>query len=160
MLKNFLTKMVVGASLALIFLAYAGVATAAVPNCPSGEAYSPSTGRCDPVKDPKQCSAGVSSTDPTKCNNPATNCSSNNAKTCLKKNPIIKDLNTIITALSAAVGLLVIGVIIVGGIQYTLAGDNATATGAAKQRIINGLIALLAYIFLFGFLQWITPGGI
>jgi hypothetical protein len=46
------------------------------------------------------------------------------------------------------------------GIQYSLAGDNATATGAAKQRITNGLIALATFIFAFALLQWLIPGGL
>jgi hypothetical protein len=53
-----------------------------------------------------------------------------------------------------------VGAIIVGGIQYMTAGDNAQAVGAAKQRIINALIALFAYLLAFGFLQWLVPGGV
>jgi len=79
---------------------------------------------------------------------------------CLTDNPITKKLNLIVNFLSAAVGVVVIGVIIVGGIQYTLAGDNPTATGAAKQRIVNGLIALATFIFTYAFLQWLIPGGL
>lgn len=77
----------------------------------------------------------------------------------LKSNPIVKDINTIVNFLSAGVGIIVAIVIIVGGIQYSMAGDNAQAVSAAKQRIINGLIALLAFLFMFAFLQWLVPGG-
>ena len=78
----------------------------------------------------------------------------------LKKNPIVKDINTIVNFLGAAVGLIVVAMVIVGGIQYAIAGDNAQATAAAKKRIINALIALAAYIFLFAFIQWLVPGGV
>lgn len=79
---------------------------------------------------------------------------------CVKSNPIIKDLNAIVGVLSGVVGVVVVGVIILGGIQYSMAGDKAEAVSAAKKRIINGLIALLAFMFIFAFLQWLIPGGI
>src|SRR4051812_3857847 len=79
---------------------------------------------------------------------------------CLQTNPIVKDLNLIINFLSAGVGIVVVAIIILGGIQYSAAGGSPDATAKAKQRILNGLIALLAYIFIFAFLQWLIPGGI
>lgn len=75
-------------------------------------------------------------------------------------NPIVEDIQLVLNFLSAGVGIVVVGVIILGGIQYAMAGDSAEAIGKAKQRIINGLIALLAFIFLFAFVQWLVPGGI
>ncbi len=78
----------------------------------------------------------------------------------LSTNPIVQDINTIVGFLSALIGVIVVGVIIVGGIQYIAAGDNPQAISAAKQRVINGLIALVAFIFTFTFLEWIIPGGI
>ena len=91
------------------------------------------------------------------------NCSDSSdvgVRKCLKNNQIVKDLNLVVNFLSAGVGIIVIGVIILGGIQYSLAGDNATATGVAKKRITDGLIALAAFIFAFAFLQWLIPGGL
>jgi hypothetical protein len=88
------------------------------------------------------------------------NPTSQDLSNCLQTNPIIKDLNLIINFLSAGVGIVVVAVIILGGIQYSMAGGSPDATAKAKQRILNGLIALLAYIFIFAFLQWLIPGGI
>jgi uncharacterized membrane protein YraQ (UPF0718 family) len=79
---------------------------------------------------------------------------------CLKDNKIFIRLNEIVNFLAAGVGIVVTGVIIVGGIQYILAGDNATGLQAARQRIINGLIALFAFLFMYAFLQWLIPGGV
>ncbi len=79
---------------------------------------------------------------------------------CLKTNPIVADLNNIVNFLSAGVGIVVVGVIIFGGIQYMAAGDNPQAVTAAKKRIANAFIALLAFIFMFAFLQWLIPGGV
>lgn len=78
----------------------------------------------------------------------------------LSNNPIIKDLNIVLNFLSAGVGIVIVGMIILGGIQYSAAGDNAQAVAAAKQRIINALIALAAYLLMFAFLQWLIPGGV
>jgi hypothetical protein len=78
----------------------------------------------------------------------------------LKTNPIVNDINLVINFLGALAGVVIVGAIIVGGIRYMTAGDNAQAVGAAKQRIINALIALFAYLLAFGFLQWLVPGGV
>lgn len=78
----------------------------------------------------------------------------------LKNNPIVKDINSIVNFLSIGVGVVVIAMLIVGGIQYSIAGDNPQAVNAAKQRLINAAIALIAYIFIFAFLQWLIPGGV
>ena len=145
----------------LILLGCMLTAPIALAACPSGEALSTSSNQCEPVKRAVDCPSGkVDASDPTKCAPLGNGCNGNTADTCLNKNPITKNLNNFINFLSAGVGIVVIGAIILGGIQYTLAGDNATATQAAKQRITNGLIALLAFMFLYAFLQWIIPGGL
>jgi len=79
---------------------------------------------------------------------------------CLNQSPVVHDIQVIVDWLSAGVGLIVTIVIVLGGVQYTLAGDNATALQAARKRIINGLIALVAFIFAFAFLEWLIPGGV
>jgi hypothetical protein len=79
---------------------------------------------------------------------------------CLQDNPIVHDLNLAVSFLSAIVGVVIVGSLIYAGIQYTLAGENAQAVGAAKQRIIKTLVALVSFISIFAFLQWIIPGGV
>ncbi|MEX2006678.1 MAG: hypothetical protein WD877_00655 [Candidatus Saccharimonadales bacterium] len=107
---------------------------------------------------PKTNTSQSQQSDPDICNkdNP-TNAS---LSKCLENNPIVKRINQVVAFLSAGVGIIVIGVIILGGIQYAIAGDNPTAVAAARQRILNGLIALLIFILTFSFLQWLIPGGI
>lgn len=80
--------------------------------------------------------------------------------TDLSNNPIVKDIQLVLNFLSVGVGIFVVGVIIVGGIQYSIAGESPEAVGKAKQRIMNGLIALVAFIFTYSFVQWLVPGGI
>jgi hypothetical protein len=78
----------------------------------------------------------------------------------LSTNPIVQDITLIVNFLSAGVGLVIVGVIILGGIQYAMAGDSPDAVNKAKQRITNPLIALVAFLFLFAFVQWLVPGGV
>ncbi len=75
-------------------------------------------------------------------------------------NPIIKDLNTIINFLGALVVVVIIGSIIVGGIQYSLAGGGSDTTKQAKKRITDSIIALAIFLFTYAFLQWLIPGGV
>jgi len=79
---------------------------------------------------------------------------------CLKSDPIITDINTVVDFLSAGVGVVVVGSLILGGIQYSMAGDSPDALSKAKKRITNSLLALVAFIFTFAFLQWLIPGGV
>jgi hypothetical protein len=79
---------------------------------------------------------------------------------CVQTNPIIKDLQTIINALGIGVGIVVVVMIIWGGIQYMTAGNSPESTAQAKQRIMNALIALFAFLLTFAFIQWLIPGGI
>lgn len=82
------------------------------------------------------------------------------SKNCLKNNVIIKDIQKFVDFLSALVGIVVIGSIMVGGIQYALGGDNAEKVGQAKKRISTSLFAFLIFILTFAFLQWLIPGGV
>lgn len=84
----------------------------------------------------------------------------NGSKSCLQNNVIIQDIQKIVNFLSALVGIVVIGSIMLGGIQYALGGDNAEKVGQAKKRIGNSLFAFLIFILTFAFLQWLIPGGI
>jgi hypothetical protein len=90
----------------------------------------------------------------------ACNSAQANANNCLQNNVLVKDIQLLVDVLSAGVGVVVVGSLIVGGIQYSFAGDNPQATSAAKNRIINSLLALAAFFLIFAFLQWIIPGGL
>ncbi len=100
-------------------------------------------------------------------NNVAVNTGSGNLDADCKNTNINKDncgivsyLVRFIQFLSGIVGIIIVIIIAVGGIQYSMAKDNAQEITAAKERIKNAVIALLAYIFMFAFLQWLVPGGI
>ncbi len=65
-----------------------------------------------------------------------------------------------INILSGLVVLVAIASIIIAGIMYSSSGGDPQKTAKAKGRIINTLLVLLAYIFLYSFLQFIIPGGL
>jgi hypothetical protein len=69
-------------------------------------------------------------------------------------------VNSVTNFLSAGVGIIIVIMIIVGGIQYTTAGGDPQKVASAKGHILNAIIALVAFFFLFAFLQWVVPGGI
>ncbi|HSD56465.1 MAG TPA: pilin [Candidatus Saccharimonadales bacterium] len=73
---------------------------------------------------------------------------------------ITKYVNPFIKLLTWIVGIAVVISIVVGGIQFSSAGGDPGKAVAARKRITNSIIGLLAYLFLFAFLQWLLPGGI
>lgn len=79
----------------------------------------------------------------------------------LGSNPIIRDyVNPAIVALTALVGVAIVIALVVSGIQYSSARGDSSQIAAAKKRIVNVLIALIAYLFMSGFINWLIPGGI
>lgn len=73
---------------------------------------------------------------------------------------ILSYLLDAINLLSAIVGIVVVIMIAWGGIQYSASRDNPQATAAAKAKIVNALLGLVAYLFIYAFLQYIIPGGV
>lgn len=74
-------------------------------------------------------------------------------------NPIVDIAFALFRFLSAGVGLVVVGSIVLAGIQYTASRGDPQATGAAIKRISNSLIGLLIYVFLFAIANFLVPGG-
>lgn len=72
---------------------------------------------------------------------------------------IQKYINPFINLLAAAVGVIVALSIIIGAIQFSSSAGDPQKAAAGKQRITNALLALVAFIFLYAFLQFLVPGG-
>lgn len=74
---------------------------------------------------------------------------------------IVEDyLNPFIRLMTALVGVVIVLSVVIAGIQYSSAGGDPSGVAAAKKRIVAAVVALIAYVFTFGFLQWLVPGGI
>lgn len=69
-------------------------------------------------------------------------------------------INTAIKLLSALIGIVVTGMIIVGGIKYSMAGSDPGAVEKAKKLIFSAILTLVGYGLLFAIAQWLLPGGI
>jgi len=77
-----------------------------------------------------------------------------------KGNPILDALFAAIRFLSLGVGMVVVGSIIVAGIQYTVSRGDPQATAKSVERITNSLIALVLFIFTYALLNWLVPAGL
>jgi hypothetical protein len=73
-------------------------------------------------------------------------------------NPILDMTFGIIHFLSDGVGLVVIGSIIVGGIQYTGSRGDPQSTAMAVNRIRSSVFALILFIFAYAIINYIIPG--
>jgi len=71
-----------------------------------------------------------------------------------------KYVNQAINVLSMIVGLLAVISIMAGGIQFATSDGDPQKASAAKSRISKTIAALVAYAFLYAFLQFLVPGGI
>lgn len=69
-------------------------------------------------------------------------------------------LKNILQFLAAGVGLAVAGGIIFGGYLYITARANASQVEKAKTVIINSVIGLLLFVFMYAILQFLIPGGV
>jgi len=49
--------------------------------------------------------------------------------------------------------------IVVAGIQYMTARDNETQVSAAKTRLFNVAIGLVAWAVMWSVMNWLIPGG-
>ncbi len=73
---------------------------------------------------------------------------------------IAKYVNPGINLLSAVFGLVAVISLILGGINYAASEGDPQKASKAKQRIVNTIFAVFAYMFLFAFLEFLIPGGL
>lgn len=97
-------------------------------------------------------STGGVKTDPEKLETAVLDCDGDDAIFCV--------LNTALTVLTWGVGIAATVGIVLSGIQYTSSRDNAEQTAKAIKRIIGIVIGLLVYAMMWGFLNWLIPGGL
>lgn len=90
----------------------------------------------------------------TSCADNAVTCSSNGGCDLIEKY-----LNPGIDLFSVMFGLIAAGSLIMGGISYSASEGDPQKSSRAKSRITNTIFAIVAYMFLFSFLQFIIPGG-
>ncbi len=79
---------------------------------------------------------------------------------CVKTVPIFERFIQIMNLLAAGVGLFITTLIVFRGLQYASARNNPQQVAEAKNGMVQAIIALFVYIFMYAFLQWLIPGGI
>jgi hypothetical protein len=75
-------------------------------------------------------------------------------------NPIFDFLFTALRFATVGIGVVMIGSMIVVGLQYTYARGDPNTTAQAKTHLFYIVVALLIYIFAFAILSYLVPGGI
>jgi len=87
---------------------------------------------------------------------PALNCDPTSNSNC----NFFEILIGLVNIVSGLIGVVVVLNIVIGGIQYTTAGDNPNKVQAARQKITNSIIALIAFAFSVVALPWIVTIGV
>jgi len=65
----------------------------------------------------------------------------------------------IIRFLSIGVGLVLVGSMVVAGIQYAGSRGDPNSTAQAQKRIASNVTALLIFIFAYAILNYVVPGA-
>lgn len=123
-----------------------------------------STTKCKPndvfCADPPCTTTGSGTTATSSCSDPAASSTCQNDSSHTKCDIVSDYINPVINLLSGLVGLVAVISIIYSGIQYSMAGGDAQKVQKAKNRIRATLIGIVAYAFLYGFVQFMIPGGV
>jgi hypothetical protein len=96
---------------------------------------------------------------------PGTTCTAKDGNPGVTNNPatggaIVSYLKGWLALLGGAVGLVVILMIVISGIQYITAIGDPGSIKSAKSRLQNAIIALVLYLSMYAILNFIIPGGI
>ena len=75
-------------------------------------------------------------------------------------NPVFIALLGMFNFLAIGVGVVVTGGIVFGGIQYITANGNSSKTQQGVTVIVNSVIGLFLFIFMYALLNFIVPGGL
>lgn len=74
--------------------------------------------------------------------------------------PIFAYLSMVIKFLSGAVGLIIVLMIVIGGVQYITSAGDPGRVKEAKTRITNAITGLVLFVLMFALLNFLIPGGI
>lgn len=123
--------------------------------CESGDAVCNST--VESTVDPAACTAAANANKPL-----PQGCPSDANQSCTKNSCdlVKKYVNPALEVVTAIFGLVAIASLIIGGIQYSASAGDPQKVTEAKKRISNTLLAIVAYLLLFAFLQFLIPGGL
>lgn len=75
-------------------------------------------------------------------------------------NPITGLLLQIVNFLAVGVGIAVVGGIIWGGMVYASSNGDASKVQQAKMIIVNAVVGLLLFFFMYALINYLVPGGL
>jgi len=84
----------------------------------------------------------------------------NDRTTDLTKNPIFFYLRWFLIFLAGGVGLAVVGGITLGAYMYITARGNSAQVQKGQNTILNSVLGLILFIFMYAILQFLIPGGV
>ncbi len=73
---------------------------------------------------------------------------------------IVTYLQLFLKFLSGGIGLVIVLMIVIGGVQYITSAGDPSLVKKAKERIVNALTALMLFILAYAILNFLIPGGI
>lgn len=77
-----------------------------------------------------------------------------------QSSPIFSLLIVVINFLAVGVGIVVVGGIVWGAIQYISSNGNASKTQQGVSYIVNSVIGLILFIFMYALINYLVPGGL
>jgi hypothetical protein len=89
-----------------------------------------------------------------------TNNNVSNTNTDVSKTAVFQLLIIAIKILTGGIGVLAIAGIVYGSIMYTTAAGSPEQVKKAIEIFRNVVIGIVAYALMFGFLNFIIPGGV
>jgi len=69
-------------------------------------------------------------------------------------------LLTVINFLAIGVGIAVVGGIVYGAVRYITSDGNAAQAQQGISIIVNSVIGLLLFIFMYAIINFLVPGGL
>ncbi len=76
------------------------------------------------------------------------------------QNPIFALIQLFLTYASGVLGIALVLMIVIGGLQYVISDGSPDVTREAKDRIKNAVAGLVLFALMFGALQVILPDGV
>jgi hypothetical protein len=73
---------------------------------------------------------------------------------------IVAYLRSLLQLVGSAVGLVIVLMFIIAGIQYITSAGDSGRVKSAKDRIVGAITALILLMFMVAILQFLVPGGI
>lgn len=75
-------------------------------------------------------------------------------------NPLMSILIQVINFLAVGVGIAVVGGIVWGGMMYASSNGDAGKTKQGVTIIVNAVVGLLLFMFMYALINFIVPGGV